>query len=120
MPTAASFSFIFGIFKQTIQFLQQINVKKCYLHPVFSTGIQTHNLLNMSRLPKPLDRGSRPNKGFCSWQCQATSHSTTPPSMNRARGWYTMVALLCVLGSVTRKKSPNVYKSCLKMISQEK
>ena len=28
-PTTASFSFIFGLFKQTIQFLQQINVKKC-------------------------------------------------------------------------------------------
>ena len=26
-PTTASFSFIFGLFKQTIQFLQQINVK---------------------------------------------------------------------------------------------
>ena len=26
-PTPASFSFIFGLFKQTIQFLQQINVK---------------------------------------------------------------------------------------------
>ena len=26
-PTQASFSFIFGLFKQTIQFLQQINVK---------------------------------------------------------------------------------------------
>ena len=29
MPTPASFSFIFGHFEQTIQFLQQINVKKC-------------------------------------------------------------------------------------------
>ena len=26
-PTPASFSFIFGLFKQTLQFLQQINVK---------------------------------------------------------------------------------------------
>ena len=26
-PTLASFLFIFGLFKQTIQFLQQINVK---------------------------------------------------------------------------------------------
>ena len=33
-PTPASFSFIFGLFKQTIQFLQQINV-----HPVSNTGI---------------------------------------------------------------------------------
>ena len=29
MPTPASFPFIFGIFKQTIQFLKQINVTKC-------------------------------------------------------------------------------------------
>ena len=28
-PSLASFSFIFGLFKQTIQILQQINVKKC-------------------------------------------------------------------------------------------
>ena len=28
-PTSASFSFIFGLSKQTIQYLQQINVKKC-------------------------------------------------------------------------------------------
>ena len=28
-PTPGSFSFIFGLFKQTIQFLLQINVKKC-------------------------------------------------------------------------------------------
>ena len=26
-PTSASFSFMFGLFKQTIQFLEQINVK---------------------------------------------------------------------------------------------
>ena len=37
--------------KQTIQFLQQINVKKCHAHPVYYAGIQTHNLTNMSRLP---------------------------------------------------------------------
>ena len=29
VETPASFSFLFGLFKQTIQFLQQINVKKC-------------------------------------------------------------------------------------------
>ena len=44
-PTPASFSFIFGLFKQTLlQFLQQINVKKCHVHPVYSTGIRTHDL----------------------------------------------------------------------------
>ena len=41
-----SFSFIF---KQTIQFLEQLNVK--HVHPVYGTGIQTHDLSNMSRLP---------------------------------------------------------------------
>ena len=54
-PTPASFLFIFGLSKQTIQFLQQINV-----HLVYAIGIQTHDLLNMSRHPYPLDKGSRP------------------------------------------------------------
>ena len=45
--TPASFSFIFGLLKQTIQFLQQINVKKGHVHPVYGAGIQTH----ISRLP---------------------------------------------------------------------
>ena len=44
-PTSASFSFIFGLFKQTIQFLQQINVKKCHVHPVSGAGIRTHETL---------------------------------------------------------------------------
>ena len=50
-PTPASFLFIFGPFKQTIQFLQQINVKKCHVHPVFGAGIWTHDLWNLSLLP---------------------------------------------------------------------
>ena len=41
-PSPASFSFIFGLFKQTIQFLQQINVKN--VHPVYGAGIRTHDL----------------------------------------------------------------------------
>ena len=49
-PTPASVSFIFSLFKQTIQFLQQINVKKCHVHPVYGVGIQTHNLSITSRL----------------------------------------------------------------------
>ena len=57
-PTPASFSFIFGLFKQTIQFLQQINVKKCpNVHPVFGAGIRTNNLSNMNCHPLPLDQG---------------------------------------------------------------
>ena len=50
-PTPASFSFIVGLFKQTTQFLQQINVKICHVHPVYSIVIQTHDLWNMSHLP---------------------------------------------------------------------
>ena len=46
----ASFSFIFGLFQTNINtILQQINVKN--VHPVYGTGIRTHDLLNMSLLP---------------------------------------------------------------------
>ena len=49
-PTLASFSIIFGLFKQTsLQFLQQINVK--IVHPVYGAGIRTHNLQNVSLFP---------------------------------------------------------------------
>ena len=41
--------FVFRLFKQTIQFLQQINVKN--IHPVYRAGIQTQDLRNMSLLP---------------------------------------------------------------------
>ena len=34
------------------------------VHPVSSTGIQTHNLLIMSLLPKPLCQGSRPSSRY--------------------------------------------------------
>ena len=39
----------FRLFKQTLQFLQDINVKN--IHPVYGAGIRTHNLRNMSLLP---------------------------------------------------------------------
>ena len=45
----ASFSLIFGLFKQTIQFIQQINVKN--VHLVFGAGIRTHDLKDMGRQP---------------------------------------------------------------------
>ena len=48
-PIPSSFSFISVIFKQTLQFLQQINVNN--IHPVSSAGIRTHNLLITSLLP---------------------------------------------------------------------
>ena len=31
------------------------------VHPVYDTGIRTHDLQNKSLLPSPLDQGSRPN-----------------------------------------------------------
>ena len=48
-PTPASFSIIFGLYKQTIQFYQQINVKN--VQRVYGAGIWTHNILNMSCQP---------------------------------------------------------------------
>ena len=51
-PNPASFSFTFSLFQTNSIFLQQINVKKgLSVHPVNSTGIQTHNLTYMSRHP---------------------------------------------------------------------
>ena len=57
-PTPASFAFIFGLFKQTVHFLQQINEKN--IHPVYGTGIMNHDLSEMSRQPQPPDQGSHP------------------------------------------------------------
>ena len=42
-PSSASFSFIFGLFQQTMQNLQQIIVIN--VHSVSVAGIRTHNLL---------------------------------------------------------------------------
>ena len=44
----ASFSYNFVFFQTNITFLQQRNVKN--VHPVYSAGIQTPNLQNMSLL----------------------------------------------------------------------
>ena len=42
--------FIFGLFKETsLLFLQQMFVKN--VHPVYSAGIRTHDIRNMSLLP---------------------------------------------------------------------
>ena len=46
------FHLYLAFFKQTLQFLQQINVKN--VHPVYGAGIQTHDFKNMSLL----DQGS--------------------------------------------------------------
>ena len=53
-PTPACFSFIFGRLKQTIQFLPQINVKKCQIHPVYGAGIQTRDLTFASSYNYPI------------------------------------------------------------------
>ena len=70
---------LFGLFKQTsIQFWQQINVKKWHIRPV--AGIRTHNLSIMSHQPLPLDQGSRPRRFvfhgelmFCFKSCNQSS-----------------------------------------------
>ena len=36
------FFIYFCLFKQTLQFLQQIYVEKCYVHPVYGAGIRTY------------------------------------------------------------------------------
>ena len=41
----------FCLFKQTLQFLQQKYVEKCYVHPVYGTRIWTHGLQNTSVFP---------------------------------------------------------------------
>ena len=59
MGNPGLFLIYFRLFKEIIQFLQQINVKN--VHPVVcGAGIRTHDLQDMSLLPLPLDQGSRP------------------------------------------------------------
>ena len=57
----ASFRLFWGLFKQTIELLQQINDKKCQVHPVYRAGFQTQDLSIMSSLPLPLDQSSLPS-----------------------------------------------------------
>ena len=49
----------FRLFKQKLQFLQQINVKN--VHSVYGVGIRTHDLRNI--LPKP-GQGYRPKFNY--------------------------------------------------------
>ena len=54
-------------FKQTsIQFYNKLMWKN--VHPVYGTGIRTHDFRIVSLLPLPLDQGSRP------WQIIVRSH----------------------------------------------
>ena len=52
------------LFKQTLQIFTTNKWEKCHVHPVYGAGIRTHDLWNMSLLPKPLDQGSRPYFGL--------------------------------------------------------
>ena len=53
----------FHLFKQTLQFLQQIHVKNVIA--VYGAGIRTHNLQDFNLLPELLvDQGSRPTVGI--------------------------------------------------------
>ena len=61
-PTLASFSFIFSLFKQTLQFYNKYMWKN--VHPLNCAGIRTHDLRIVSLFPLPLDQGSRP-EGIC-------------------------------------------------------
>ena len=47
-PILASFC-LFSVFSSN--FLQQSNVKKCQVHPVYGARIRTHDLWNLTRLP---------------------------------------------------------------------
>ena len=55
----ASFWFIFVFSNKHYIFYNKYMWKN--VHPVYSTGIRTHDLQDMSLHPKPLDQGSRPN-----------------------------------------------------------
>ena len=45
------FNLFLVFFQQTIQFLQQINVKKWNVHPAYGAESRTHSLLELSCLP---------------------------------------------------------------------
>ena len=55
MAIQGLFLVYFRLFKQTLQFLQQIYVKN--VHPVYGAGIRTNDLKNVS--PLLLDQSSR-------------------------------------------------------------
>ena len=61
------FSFIFGLFNQTsLQFFQQINVKKCHVHPVYGAGIRTRVSVDLSLM-----------KNFCAWSSKSVNNGQT-------------------------------------------
>ena len=63
---------LFSVFSnKQYNFLQQINVKKCHVHQVNGSGIQTHDLPNIGLLPLPLDL---PNIGLLPLPLDQGSH----------------------------------------------
>ena len=58
-PTPASF----WVFQTNNTIFTTNQCEKCpNVHPVYCARIRTHNLMNMSCHPQPLDKGSRPFK----------------------------------------------------------
>ncbi len=45
-----------------------------YIHPIYSAGVRTHNLLIMSPLPLPLDHGSRRTDIVCKIVLDSIEH----------------------------------------------
>ena len=60
------FFFYFRSFQTSITTIFTTNICGKNVHPVYSTGIRTLDLWNMSLFPLPQDQGSRPNnKNVC-------------------------------------------------------
>ena len=59
-PQSVTLSVYFRLFKQTLQFLQKINLKKCPCIIRCWDSIRTHDLWKMSLHPLPVYQGSRP------------------------------------------------------------
>ena len=93
-PIPASFSFIF-VFSNT-QFLQQINLKN--VHPVYGSGIRTHDLWNMS--PPITTRPGLPTP--------ATTCVLTHASCLANLSGKTMPFFACGVSSVIHPRNPNV------------
>ena len=95
-PTPASFSFIFGLFKQTIQFLQQINAKKCpNVHPVSNPRPYVYESSPITTRPGLLSfqHLNYPHFQRLLWGCKC---SLKRPKLNEKRpGWPIFVLKMC-------------------------
>ena len=100
-PTPASLSFIFSLFKQTVQFLQQINVKKC----PSSIGRQDSK-------PRPFKHESSPittRPGLPPWLPLITSINGFF-NYDKARIVYPYLAMVCKIDS-SRSETEGVDKT---------